>query len=145
GIWTEQILTVLGAPENILSMSVGYARIVLIGMPAFFMLPVVTSGLRGVGDTITPLISMILSLVVSLLVTPALIQGWFGLPQLGVDAAAWAMISGFLTVLIFLLVYMRVRNMPLAPDGVLLGAMIRPDFKLLGLILKLGVPAGLQM
>lgn len=145
GIWTEQILTVLGAPENILGMSVGYARIVLIGMPGFFLFLVVTSVLRGVGDTITPLMSLILSMVVSLLVTPALIQGWFGLPQLGVNAAAWAMISGFLTVLIFLFVYMRLRNMPLAPDGVLLGAMIRPDFKLLGLILKLGVPAGLQM
>lgn len=145
GIWTEQILTVLGAPENILGMSVGYARIVLIGMPGFFMFLVVTSVLRGVGDTITPLISLILSMVVSLLVTPALIQGWFGLPQLGVNAAGVGMISGFLTVLIFLFVYMRLRNMPLAPDGILLGAMIRPDFKLLGLILKLGIPAGLQM
>ncbi|HWV20165.1 MAG TPA: MATE family efflux transporter, partial [Devosia sp.] len=145
GIWTEQILTVLGAPENILDMSVGYARIVLIGMPGFFMFLVVTSVLRGVGDTITPLVSLILSMVVSLLVTPALIQGWVGLPQLGVNAAAIAMISGFVTVLVFLFVYMRLRKMPLAPDAVLLGAMIRPDFKLLGLILKLGIPAGLQM
>lgn len=145
GIWTEQILTVLGAPENILGMSVGYARIVLVGMPGFFLFLVVTSVLRGVGDTITPLMSLILSMVVSLLVTPALIQGWFGLPQLGVNAAAVAMICGFLTVLIFLFVYMRLRNMPLAPDRVLLSAMIRPDLKLLGLILKLGVPAGLQM
>ncbi|RYG97389.1 MAG: MATE family efflux transporter, partial [Alphaproteobacteria bacterium] len=135
----------LGAPENILAMSVGYARIVLIGMPGFFMFLVVTSVLRGVGDTVTPLISLILSMVVSLLVTPALIQGWFGLPQLGVNAAAVGMISGFITVLIFLFTYMKVRNMPLAPDRVLLGAMIKPDFKLLGLILKLGIPAGLQM
>jgi putative MATE family efflux protein len=145
GIWTEQIMTVLGAPENIRHLAVGYARIVLIGMPGFFLFLVVTSVLRGVGDTITPLFSLILSMMVSLVVTPALIQGWFGLPQMGVDAAAIAMIAGFTTVLVFLFVYMRVRNMPLAPDGVLLGAMLRPDFKLLGLILKLGVPAGLQM
>ncbi|MBJ3784287.1 MATE family efflux transporter [Devosia sediminis] len=145
GIFTEQIMTVLGAPENILHMAVGYARIVLIGMPGFFLFLVVTSVLRGVGDTITPLLSLIMSMAVSLVVTPALIQGWFGLPQLGVDAAAWGMIAGFLTVLVFLFVYMRARNMPLAPDAVLLGAMLRPDFRLLGLILKLGVPAGLQM
>ncbi|SMQ65014.1 putative efflux protein, MATE family [Devosia lucknowensis] len=145
GLFTEQIMTVLGAPENIRHLAVGYARIVLIGMPGFFLFLVVTSVLRGVGDTITPLFSLIMSMVVSLLVTPALIQGWFGLPQLGVDAAAWAMIAGFATVLIFLFVYMRARNMPLAPDGVLLGAVLRPDFKLLGLILKLGIPAGLQM
>lgn len=145
GIWTEEIMTVLGAPENIRHLAVGYARIVLIGMPGFFLFLVVTSVLRGVGDTITPLFSLIMSMMVSLLVTPALILGWFGLPQLGVDAAAWAMISGFLTVLVFLFIYMRARNMPLAPDGVLLEAMLKPDFKLLGLILKLGVPAGLQM
>lgn len=145
GIWTEQIMTVLGAPENIRAMSAGYARIVLIGMPGFFLFLVVTSVLRGVGDTITPLFSLIMSMVVSLLVTPALILGWFGLPQIGVNAAAVAMIAGFSTVLIFLFIYMRARKMPLAPDRVLLGAMLKPDFKLLGLILKLGVPAGLQM
>jgi putative MATE family efflux protein len=145
GIWTEEIMAVLGAPDNIRHLAVGYARIVLISMPSFFLFMVVTSVLRGVGDTITPLFSLILSMVVSLLVTPALILGWFGLPQLGVDAAAWALVAGFVTVLVFLFVYMRARNMPLAPDSVLLGAMLRPDFKLLRLILKLGVPAGMQM
>lgn len=144
GIWTEQVMAVLGAPDNIRHLAVGYARIVLVGMPGFFVFLTVTSVLRGVGDTVTPLLSLILSMIVSMTVTPALIQGWFGLPQLGVDAAAWAFIAGFLTVLVFLFVYMRARNMPLAPDRVLLAAMV-PDFKLLGLILKLGIPAGLQM
>ncbi|WP_338723800.1 MATE family efflux transporter [Devosia sp. XK-2] len=145
GLFAEQIMTVLGAPENILHLAVGYARIVLIGMPGFFLFLVVTSVLRGVGDTITPLFALILSMMVSLVVTPALIEGWFGLPQLGVNAAAVAMIAGFATVLVFLLVYLRVRDMPMSPDATMLSAMLRPDFKLLGLILKLGIPAGLQM
>lgn len=143
--FTEQIMTVLGAPENIRHISVGYARIVLMGMPGFFVFLVVTSVLRGVGDTVTPLFSLVLSLVVSMFVTPALILGWFGLPQLGVNAAAFAFIAGFVTVLLFLFFYMRARKMPLAPDVILLGAMAKPDFKLLGLILKLGVPTGFQM
>ena len=145
GGWAEQILVLLGAPDNILPLSVGYSRIALIGMPGFFVFLVVTSVLRGVGDTITPLLSLIMSLLVGLVVTPALILGWFGLPQIGVDAAAIAMIAGFVSVLVFLFFYMRARNMPLAPDRLLLAAMLRPDFKLLGLILRLGVPAGLQM
>lgn len=145
GSFTEQIMTVLGAPENIRHISVGYARIVLMGMPGFFVFLVVTSVLRGVGDTVTPLFSLILSLVVSMFVTPALILGWFGLPQQGVNAAAFAFIAGFVTVLLFLFFYMRARKMPLAPDAELLGAMAKPDFKLLGLILKLGVPTGFQM
>ncbi|MBE0579364.1 MATE family efflux transporter [Devosia sp.] len=145
GIWTEQILSVLGAPDNILHIAVGYARIMFICMPSFFIFFVATSVLRGVGDTVTPLLSLIMSMLVGLVVTPALILGWFGLPQIGVNAAAVATIAGFVTVLAFLFVYMRARNMPLAPDRILLGAMLKPDFKLLGLILRLGVPAGLQM
>ncbi|SEQ30074.1 putative efflux protein, MATE family [Devosia sp. YR412] len=145
GVWTEQILSVLGAPENILHIAVGYARIMFVCMPAFFIFFVATSVLRGVGDTVTPLLSLIMSMLVGLVVTPALILGWFGLPQIGVNAAAVATISGFVTVIIFLVIYMRARNMPLAPDRVLLTAIVRPDVKLLGLILKLGVPAGLQM
>lgn len=143
-VWTDEIMALLGAPENIRDMAVGYGRIVLIGMPGFFVFLVVTSVLRGVGDTVTPLWSLILSLIVGAVLTPALIQGWFGLPQLGVDAAAWAFIAGFVSVLVFLFVYMRARNMPLAPDAALLRA-LKPDWKLLGLILKLGIPAGLQM
>ena len=75
GFFAESIMTLLGAPENIRHLAVGYARIVLIGMPGFFLFLVVTSVLRGVGDTVTPLFSLIMSMVVSLLVTPALIRG----------------------------------------------------------------------
>ncbi|MBE7731524.1 MATE family efflux transporter [Devosia faecipullorum] len=144
GIWIEDIMGILGAPENIRHMAVEYGRIMFIGMPGFFIFLVVTSILRGVGDTVTPLFSLILSMVVSVTLTPALIQGWWGLPQLGVNAAAWAFIAGFVVVLVFLFFYMRIRNMPLAPDAAMLRA-LKPDFKLLGLVLRLGIPAGLQM
>jgi len=143
--WTDQILSVLGVPADIAPITASYARIMLASMPGFFLFIVATSVLRGVGDTMTPLFSLILSLAVTALVTPALIQGWFGLPQLGVNAAAAASISGFLTVLVFLFVYLRARSLPLAPDAKLLAAMLHPDFQLLGLILRLGLPAGLQM
>lgn len=144
GIWIEDIMALLGAPENIRDMAVGYGRIMFLGMPGFFVFLIVTSILRGVGDTITPLFSLILSMLVGVVFTPALIQGWWGLPQLGVNAAAWAFIAGFVVVLLFLFFYMRARKMPLAPDTEMLRS-LKPDFKLLGLILKLGVPAGLQM
>lgn len=145
GIWTEAILSILGAPDNILPIATGYARIMFVCMPAFFVFFVATSVLRGVGDTVTPLFSLIMSMLVGAVVTPALILGWFGLPKIGVNAAAVATILGFVAVLAFLFVYMRARKMPLAPDSTLLHAVIRPDVQMLGLILKLGVPAGLQM
>ena len=144
GIWIEDIMSLLGAPENIRQTAVDYGRIMFLGMPGFFLFLIVTSIMRGVGDTITPLFSLVLSMIVGVILTPALIQGWWGLPQLGVNAAAWAFIAGFVVVLVFLFFYMRARKLPLAPDMDLLRA-LKPDFGLLKLILKLGVPAGLQM
>src|SRR5690606_21553257 len=97
--FTEPMMRLLGAPANVLDQSVSYGRIVLGGMPGFFVFLIITTVLRGVGDTVPPLVALILSIVVSLIVTPALILGWFGLPQIGVDAAAIAFIAGFLVVL----------------------------------------------
>ncbi len=142
--FTEPLMRLLGAPENVLQQSVSYGRIVLIGMPGFFVFLIVTSVLRGVGDTITPLISLVISLLVGLVVTPALILGWFGLPQIGVDAAAVAFIAGFMVVLVFLFFFLRARKSPLAPDAQLLRD-LKINVPLLGLILKLGIPAGVQM
>ena len=144
GLWVDSIMGLLGAPEDVRHLAVDYARIMFLGMPGFFVFLTVTSILRGVGDTLTPLFSLIISLLVGAILTPALIQGWAGLPQLGVNSAAWAFIAGFVVVLAFLFVYLRARDLPLAPDATLLRA-LRPDFRLLGLILKLGIPAGLQM
>jgi len=143
-LFTEQIMTVLGAPPNILPTATAFGRIMLLGMPGMFVFLVVTSVLRGVGDTITPLVSLGISIAVGLVVTPALILGWFGLPQIGVMAAAVATISGFMLVLIFLFFYMRARKHPLAPDAVLLRN-LRIDPGVLKLILRLGIPAGVQM
>ncbi|HUH76865.1 MAG TPA: MATE family efflux transporter [Devosia sp.] len=144
GLFAPQLMTILGAPANVLDASVSYGRVMLIGMPGLFLFMMGTSVLRGVGDTMTPLYALVGSLLVGLVVTPALIQGWFGLPQIGVMAAAVATNVGFITVLLFLFFYMRLTKNPLAPDAVLLKYLrINPD--LLKLILKLGIPAGIQM
>ncbi len=142
--FTGSVMRLLGAPENIVDMATSYGRIVLIGMPGFFIFLIVTSILRGVGDTVTPLISLVLSILAGLVVTPALILGWGGLPKIGVDAAAVAFIFGFVIVLVFLFFFLRARKSPLAPDAVLIRHLkINPS--ILGLVLKLGIPAGVQM
>ena len=143
-LFTRQLMELLGAPANVIDDAVSYGRIVLIGMPGFFIFMILTSILRGVGDTVTPLYALGLSILTGLFVTPALIQGWWGLPQLGVDAAAVAFIVGFLLVLIFLFFFLRARKHPLAPDRMMLSH-LAIDPKLLGMILKLGVPAALAM
>ena len=120
GLFTQNLMELLGAPPDILAEATAYGRIVLIGMPGFFIFLIVTSMLRGVGDTTTPLFTLIFSIGVGLVVTPAFILGWLGLPKLGVLAAAVAFITGFMVVLVFLFFYLRWKKSPLAPDAELL-------------------------
>lgn len=144
GTFASQIMEVLGAPPNILPTATAYGRVFLIGMPAFFLFLIVTSILRGVGDTVTPLVTLCISIAVGVVTTPALIQGWFGLPKIGASAAAFAAILGWTIVLVFLFFYLRARKHPLAPDAVLLRHLrVKPS--VLKMVLKLGVPAGVQM
>jgi putative MATE family efflux protein len=143
-IFIRPIMSLLGVPPNILEESTTYGTILLIGMPGFFIYLIATSILRGVGDTTTPLVALLLSIATGLIVTPALILGWGGLPRLGLLAAAVAFIAGFLVVLLFLFFYLRARKHPLAPDRVFL-THLGIDFVLLRTILRLGIPAGVQM
>lgn len=144
GLFAREMLQLMGAPEEILEPASAYARVVMIGGPGFFLFLTITSILRGVGDTITPLTTLVFSIAVGLVVTPALIQGWFGLPQIGILAAAVAFIAGFVVVLIYLFFYLRWRKSPMAPDAAL-ARHLRIDWPLLGLVLKLGLPAGVSM
>ena len=66
-----------------------------------------TSILRGVGDSVTPLIALGMTSLIGLMITPILIAGYFGLPKMGIIAPAIATIVGYLAVLGFLAVYLN--------------------------------------
>lgn len=143
-LFARPVMELLGAPANIIEPATGYARTMLLGMPLFFVFMVLTSMLRGVGDTITPLLTLLLSIAVGLVVTPALIQGWWGLPQIGVMSAAVAFFFGTAIVLVFCFFYLNWRKSPLAIDRSL-AHHLKVDTGLLKLILRLGIPAGVAM
>jgi putative MATE family efflux protein len=144
GIFTEPLLRLVGTPENILPQAVAYGRITLLACPLLFLFILSTVVMRGVGDTMTPLIALIISTVVGLVVTPALIRGWGGLPQLGLNSAAYAGILSWAVTLGLLTIYMRRRGHPLAPDRVMLRH-FWIEWHLLKVVLRIGVPTGVQM
>ncbi len=144
GIFTRSLLQGLSTPPDILDDATAYARIVLISMPGFFVFLLITSVMRGVGDMITPLKAMLVSTSVGMLVTPALIRGWWGLPQMGVRSAACAMAVSFIVALIWLGVHLHRKGSPLAPSRGLLEHM-KIEKKILLAVLRIGVPTALQM
>jgi putative MATE family efflux protein len=144
GTFTRAMLSALGTPADVLPIALGYARTMMLAMPGLLVFILLTQLMRGVGDTVTPLWALMISTSVSCVMTPAFIRGWAGLPQLGVTSAAAASICSFLAALAFLAWFMRRTKHALAPDRELLRA-LRIDPKLLKLVVKIGLPTGVQM
>lgn len=144
GLFTRPLLIALVTPPDVLDAAVSYARIMMISIPVTFAFLLLTAMMRGVGDTVTPLVALAVSTAIGLVVTPALIRGWLGLPMLGVASAAVAStISGVVTLL-WLHVHMLRHRHALAFDGAFLRAM-RPNGALLRIVLRLGIPTAIGM
>jgi putative MATE family efflux protein len=144
GAFTTPLLKALGTPPDILADATLYARIMLIAMPGLFVFLLSTAMLRGVGDTVTPLYTLAISTCIGLVLTPALIRGWGGLPMLGVASGAAATVASFVVATVWLGFRLRRTKSPLAPDAEFARRM-RIDLKILKTVLKVGVPTGVQM
>lgn len=144
GGFAHVLLSHLDTPPDILAEATNYARICLYAMPGFFAFLLMTTILRGVGDTITPLRALIVSTLVGLVVTPAFIAGWFGLPQLGVNSAAVGFVAAFLVTFAWLVFYLRWKGHALAPNAELIRHM-RIDPAILKNVLRIGLPTAMQM
>ena len=144
GMFSRQLMIALATPPDILDQASAYARIMMLTMPLTFVSILMTSMPRGVGDTVTPLLALTLSTIIGLAITPALINGWLGLPKSGVASAAWALAASTVLTLLWLAAYLRRKKHPLAPDAAFLRN-IRLDGALLRKVLRLGIPAAAGM
>lgn len=144
GLFARPLLIALATPPDVLDAAVSYARIMMITMPVTFAFLLLAAMMRGVGDTVTPLVALTVSTVVGLVVTPALIRGWLGLPMLGVARAAVASAVSGVVTLLWLHIHMLRHKHPLAFDAAFLRAM-RPNGGLLRIVLRLGIPTAIGM
>ena len=144
GTFAPSLLQALATPPDILAPATAYARVMLLAMPGLFVFLLVTSIMRGVGDMVTPLRALLVSTAVGLLVTPALIRGWLGLPRAGVASAAYAAAASFLITLVWLAFHLRRKGHALAPSRNLLRHLkIEPT--ILKSVLRIGIPTAVQM
>ncbi len=142
--FAHDILELLGTDPKVMHLSLPYVQWMLAGSPLLFVYIIYTSILRGVGDSTTPLLALALTSVIGLVITPILLKGYFGLPALGIIAPAIATITGYVAILIFLAIYLNKKKHPLRPNRQLLQH-IRHNPELSKIILRLGVPTGIQM
>ena len=138
------LLHLIGTPPDVFDDALVYARVLFLSLPMLFVYLAYTTFVRGTGDSRTPLIALVISTALLLILTPALIRGWFGLPQLGILAAAYGSIVANTIALIYLLVALKLERNPLAIDMSIVRHM-KLEPRLLVTLLKLGIPTGLQM
>ncbi|MBV8150001.1 MAG: MATE family efflux transporter [Candidatus Eremiobacteraeota bacterium] len=143
-VFTAPLLHLIGTPPDIFSLSLQYARVIFISFPVFFVYLIYSTFLRGVGDSRTPFLFLMLSTALTMIFTPAFILGWAGLPRLGVISAAWSNIVSSMLTLVAMWVYLRRKGSPLAPDAEMLRDLL-PRGRILANLIRIGIPTSLQM
>ncbi|WP_148212056.1 MATE family efflux transporter [Thermobaculum terrenum] len=141
-VW--DLMRLLGTPQTIIADSVSYARIIFSCLPLLFLYFAYTTFIRGTGDSRTPTLFLGVSTGVNLLLLPVLVFGWGPAPRLGMFGAAWATVLGSTASLVAMLVYLRLRQHPLQLDSLVIRH-LWIDPRLLGLLLKLGIPSSVNL
>ena len=140
---SPSLLGAMATPPDIFSSAVDYARVTFISLPIVTLLFAYTFLLRGTGDAKTPLLVMAFCIGISLVLTPALILGWGGLPRLGVTSAPWANLVACAISLPVLMMYLSIHGHPMAFDRDLL-LRVRIDPAIVKPFFGIGIPSGIQ-
>ena len=141
---TPAILHVLATPPGAMPLALDYLRVIFIGMPGSFLLLLVTMGMRGTGDSLTPFLIMILNVALDSGLNPVLIAGLGGMPRMGIAGSATATAIAAYASLAALIAVIYARDLTIRLRGAELRWLV-PDPALLKVILVKGVPMGLQM
>ncbi len=138
------ILHALATPAGALPLAEAYLRVIFIGLPGSFLLVVLTMGMRGTGDSMTPFRIMILNVVLDAGLNPIFILGLGPAPRMGIAGSATATAFASYLSLAALIVIIYARDLAVRLRGRELRWLI-PDPALLKVIVAKGIPIGLQM
>lgn len=142
-VFGDPMLRILGTPPAIHDDALIYLRVILISLPFGAMSMVVSMGLRGVGDSKTPLYAMIFATVVGITLNPLFILGWGPIPALGIGGAAVANAIAAFTGVVVMVGWIYWRDLPLRLKGREFLYLI-PNRTELAYIVAKGLPMGAQ-
>ena len=143
-IFTPAILTALGTPDVSAALAMAYLRVMFLTIPFGVVSMMVSMGLRGAGDSKTPLYAMIITAAVDVVLNPVLIMGVGPFPALGISGSALATAGANIAGLAYQLWRIYAQDLPLRLRGSELGYLI-PRGDALRYIVTKGIPMGAQM
>ena len=136
----EDLLGLLGADGRILGLAASYMEVVSLGLVFMFGFFVFISLMRGYGDTVTPMLVMLGTVVLNIALDPFLIFGWGPFPELGITGAAIATVfSRGLAMIVGLGIMFRgTRGVKINPRDMV------PDLTYLRRLVRIGLPASVE-
>jgi len=131
-------------PADAMPLALAYMRIIFLALPFMSGMFFLMAALRGAGDSRTPFLYLVLSVILDIGLNPLLIFGLGPIPRLGIAGAATATLIAqglsFFALVVHLYRtkhFLRIRRHELA--------LFKPDWTLVRLLVTKGIPMGLQM
>jgi MATE family multidrug resistance protein len=129
----------LGAPAGVAAIAERYATIRIVGMALFLFETALTSFMRGIGDTRTPMKVALGTMALNVPLNYWLIFGGLGVPPLGPEGAAWATALATLAGLVVLALLFARRSWR---ERYGTGLPARLPWRGLGELAQIGLPIG---
>ena len=138
--FVETLLQVFSAEPTVLALAVDYMEVISLGLPFLFGFTVFIALMRGAGDTVTPMLVMLGTVVVNVVIDPLLIFGVGPIPELGVEGAAIATVfaRGSAMVVGLWIMLRGARGIQIHPRQMV------PDLSYSRKLLRIGVPASVE-
>ncbi len=142
--FTDRLLHLLGTPVAAVPLASAYLKVMLLGLPFSAIVVLLMMLLRGVGDAMTPLWFMIVTIILDAGLNPMFIIGIGPFPELGIVGSAVATLIANAVSVVGMLTVVYLRDLPIRLRGAELRYLL-PPIALLRLISTKGVMMGLQM
>ena len=129
-----------GGQDEVIELSMQYLVIIFLGTPFLALNIIMDRLMQGAGDTFTPLILTIGTVLLNILFNYIFIFGWGVIPSYGlVGAAIGTVLARVVVVIIGFIIFYSGRNVIQILEG-----SWRPHWPLVKDILSIGVPSGIQ-
>lgn len=139
-----RLLDALGTPAASRVDALDYLRVIFVTIPLATVNMMVSMGMRGAGDSKTPLYAMILAVIIDIALNPLLIIGPGPLPALGVTGSALSTALANTAGMLFQIWVIYRKDLPLRLRGAEL-RYLRPRGVDLRYVVSKGLPMGAQM
>ncbi|MBT0666820.1 MATE family efflux transporter [Novosphingobium profundi] len=142
--FAEPLLNAMSTPAESKLQALTYLRVIFITLPFGSVSMMVSMGMRGAGDSRTPLYAMIMAVCLDIGLNPLFIMGGGPIPSMGIAGSAIATAIANLGGLVFQVWRIYSQDLPMRLRGPELD-FLRPRRDELSYIVTKGLPMGAQM